>query len=61
MVKNYRIVISKDAEKDKEKIKRFPALVDNVDVIIKTLENHPPSADGTLFCERGLGELSQSV
>ena len=41
MVKNYKITISKDAEKDKEKIKQFPALKDNVDGIIKILEENP--------------------
>ena len=41
MVKNYKIVISKDAEKDKEKIKQFPALKNNVDEIIKILEENP--------------------
>ena len=41
MVKKYKIVISRDAEKDKEKIKQFPALKDNVDEIIKILEEDP--------------------
>ena len=41
MVKNYRIVNSKDAEKDKDKIKQFPALKANVDEIIKILQENP--------------------
>ena len=41
MVKNYKIVILKSAEKDKEKIKQFPALKNNVDNIIKILEENP--------------------
>ena len=41
MVKHYTVVMSRDAEKDKEKIKQFPALVENVDDIIEILEENP--------------------
>ena len=41
MVKNYKIVMAKDVEKEKEKIKQFSSLVDNVNDIIRILEENP--------------------
>ena len=38
---NYKIVISKEAEKDKEKIKQQSALKRNADYIIKILKENP--------------------
>lgn len=37
----YRIVITKPAQKDKEKIKSFPALKNNVDKLLKILRENP--------------------
>jgi Txe/YoeB family toxin of toxin-antitoxin system len=41
MVKKYKVVITKNADKDKEKIKQFPVLKSNVDEIIRVLEENP--------------------
>ena len=38
---NYRIVITKAAQKDKEKIKQLPALRRNVENLIELLKNNP--------------------
>ena len=38
---NYRIVILKQAEKDKEKIKQYPAVKVNVEKLIQILEINP--------------------
>ena len=37
----YRIVITKSAQKDKEKIKALPALKNNVDILLAVLRNNP--------------------
>ena len=37
----YKIVIIKSAQKDKEKILKYPALKTNVDNLLKILENNP--------------------
>ena len=37
----YKIVITKAAQKDKEKIKQYPALVKNVKNLIEVIENNP--------------------
>lgn len=37
----YRIVITKPAQKDKEKIKSFPALKNNVDRLLEILRENP--------------------
>lgn len=38
---NYRIVIIKSAQKDKEKIKSIPALKRNVEKLLEVLKNNP--------------------
>lgn len=38
---NYRIVITKAAQKDKEKIKAIPALKNNVDGLLEILRTNP--------------------
>ena len=38
---NYKIVITKSAQKDKEKIKSFPSLKNNVDSLLEILRNDP--------------------
>jgi len=37
----YRVVILKQAEKDKEKIKQFPALKENVEKLISLIQENP--------------------
>jgi len=37
----YKIYIDKEAQKDKEKIKQYPALVEKVDMLIEVLRNNP--------------------
>lgn len=41
MVEQYRIVISKTAKKDKDKIKEMPAIKKKVEQLIKVLEVNP--------------------
>jgi len=38
---NYKIYIDKDAQKDKEKIKQYPALVERVDMLVEVLRSNP--------------------
>ncbi|MEE3486135.1 MAG: Txe/YoeB family addiction module toxin [Bacteroidales bacterium] len=38
---NYKIVITKAAQKDKEKIKQYPALIKNVKNLFEVIENNP--------------------
>ena len=38
---NYRIVITKAAQKDKEKIKQLPVLRRNVENLLEALKNNP--------------------
>ena len=38
---NYKIVITKAAQKDKEKIKQYPALVKNVKNLLEVIESNP--------------------
>ena len=40
-MKNYKIYILKKANKDKENIKQFPALKNNVDKLIKLIKKNP--------------------
>ena len=42
MVNEYRIVISKSAQKDKEKIKSIPTLKKKADNILAILRQNPP-------------------
>lgn len=37
----YRVVILKQAEKDKEKIKQFPALKGNVEKLLEIIQSNP--------------------
>ncbi len=37
----YKIVILKQAEKDKEKIKQYPALKENTDKLLSLIQVHP--------------------
>ena len=41
MVDNYKIVILKSAEKDKEKIKSIPALKSNTDKLLEVIKINP--------------------
>jgi len=41
MVEEYKIYILKKANKDKEKIKQFPALKNNVDKLINLIKKNP--------------------
>jgi len=38
---NYKVVILKQAEKDKEKIKQFPALRENVEKLLSLIQENP--------------------
>lgn len=38
---NYRVVILKQAEKDKEKIKQYPALKGNVEKLLEIIQSNP--------------------
>ena len=38
---NYKIVITKAAQKDKDKIKQYPALVKNVKNLLEVIESNP--------------------
>ena len=53
---NYKIVITKSAQKDKEKIKSFPSLKNNVDSLLEILRNDPFQSPPPF--ERLRGELS---
>lgn len=53
---NYKIVITKSAQKDKEKIKSFPSLKNNVDNLLEILRNDPFQSPPPF--ERLRGELS---
>lgn len=38
---NYRVVILKQAQKDKEKIKQYPALKENVEKLLDIIQSNP--------------------
>jgi toxin YoeB len=38
---NYRVIILKQAEKDKEKIKQYPALKGNVEKLLEIIQSNP--------------------
>lgn len=55
MVEEYKIILTKQADKDKEKIKQYPALKNNVENLISLLKRNPFEVPP--FYEPLIGEL----
>ncbi|WP_337742539.1 Txe/YoeB family addiction module toxin [Fusobacterium gonidiaformans] len=55
MVEEYKIILTKQADKDKEKIKQYPALKNNVTNLIELLRKNPFEVPP--FYEHLIGEL----